>query len=164
MALPKLHFYIETSVWSHWFAEDVPDRRAETRAFLHECRNRGEQVEIYVGRPVLDELAAAPAGQATQLLSLVGEYAPAVVESTPEAVELVAAYLAHGALSPGSVVDATHAALATVHGMDVLVSWNCRHLANLSRRRRINGVSSMLGYTGSLDILTPMEIFEDAGQ
>jgi len=33
-----------------------------------------------------------------------------------------------------------HAALATVYGIDVLISWNLKHLANLSRMRKINGV------------------------
>ena len=160
----KLHLYIETSVWSHWYADDTPERRDETRAFLRRCAAAPHDVVLYISRAVLDELAATPGERGEQLLGLVTEFDPVVVESSSEADDLAAAYLSHGAMPPGSLVDAMHAALATVHGVDVLVSWNCRHLANLSRRRKINAVNAVMGYAGNLDILTPMEIFEDAHQ
>ena len=160
----RLAVYIETSVWSHWFAEDTPERREETQAFLRRCAESPETATVYVSDVVLQALAAAPPERARALLELVEKIGAAVAEASPEAEELAAAYLSHGALPPSRLVDAMHAAIATVHGIDVMASWNFRHLANVSRRRKINAVNAMMGYSGALEIVTPLEVFEDADQ
>jgi predicted nucleic acid-binding protein len=157
-----LRLYIETSVWSHWYADDTPERRDETHAFLEHCAARSTEVLLYVSDAVLRELGAAPGEKGALLLGLVERFAPDVLEETRAADELAQAYLEHEALPGGAVVDAIHAALATVHRVDALVSWNCRDLANLVRRRKINGVNAMMGYVPALEIVTPLEVFADA--
>jgi hypothetical protein len=119
-------------------------------------------VLLYVSDAVLRELGAAPGEKGTLLLGLVERFTPDVLEETRAADELAQAYLEHEALPGGAVIDAIHAALATVHRVDALVSWNCRHLANLVRRRKINGVNAMMGYVPALEIVTPLEVFADA--
>jgi hypothetical protein len=48
----------------------------------------------------------------------------------PEAVALADALVADGVLPAVAAVDSLHLAMATVHRMDVMLTWNCRHLAN----------------------------------
>ena len=53
-----------------------------------------------------------------------------ILDLTDEAVELTEIILASGLLLKTADRDAAHIALASVHQMDVLLSWNCRHIAN----------------------------------
>ncbi len=57
-------------------------------------------------------------------------------------------------------VDAVHIAAATIHGMDYLLTWNCKHIANAQIQRKLSAISLDLGY--ELPILcTPYELFGD---
>jgi hypothetical protein len=76
---------------------------------------------------------------------------------TPEADALAEAYLAHGMVGPGSRSDALHAALATIGRVDVMVSWNFKHIVNLGRIRMFNAVNLEQGY-GLIEIRTPKEV------
>lgn len=76
---------------------------------------------------------------------------------TPDAYELAEAYLAHGIVGPGSRSDALHVALATIGRVDVMVSWNFKHIVNLNRIRLFNAVNLEQGY-GLIEIRTPMEV------
>ena len=58
------------------------------------------------------------------------------------------------------LADALHIAVATVAGVDVLVSWNFKHIVNFRRIRAYNEVNRGMGY-GILDIRTPREISDD---
>ena len=82
-----------------------------------------------------------------------------VLPDTREAAELADAYLARGVLGPGSHSDALHVALATVARVDVLVSWNFKHIVNLGRIRLFNSVNIEWGY-GLVEIRSPKEVLE----
>jgi hypothetical protein len=82
----------------------------------------------------------------------------------PTIFDLADAYARHGAIPPGKRADAVHAAVATVHEMDALVSWNYRHMVNYARRQKINAVNQMMGYNKRIEIVTPPEVDPDAGQ
>ncbi len=77
-----------------------------------------------------------------------------------EAAELAQAYLDHGIGGPGSRADALHVALATVGRVDVLVSWNFKHVVNLGKIRLFNAVNLEQGY-GLIEIRTPKEVVDD---
>ncbi len=83
-----------------------------------------------------------------------------VLLETAEAASLAEAYLAHGIVGPGSRSDALHVALATIGRVDVLVSWNFKHIVNLGRIRLFNAVNLEQGY-GLIEIRTPREVFAD---
>lgn len=53
-----------------------------------------------------------------------------LLESTEEARKLTQGIIDSGLLPAKAESDAAHIALATVHGMDILLTWNCRHIAN----------------------------------
>ncbi len=80
-----------------------------------------------------------------------------VFSDTDEAFELADAYLAHGVVGPGSRADALHVALATVGRVDVIVSWNFRHIVNLGRIRLFQAVNLEKGY-GLIEIRSPREV------
>jgi hypothetical protein len=80
-----------------------------------------------------------------------------LVRSTVEVESLTGRILKSGALPEDAYRDATHIALAAVHGMEVLLSWNCRQIANAAIQPRLEMVAEESGF--SLPILcTPEEM------
>jgi len=79
------------------------------------------------------------------------------VPLSEEAEELAAAYIADGAIMARMRADALHIALATVARVDVLVSWNFKHIVNLRRIHAFNAVNLKRGYP-LLEIRTPREV------
>ena len=73
---------------------------------------------------------------------------------------LANAYLRDGAAGPDFLVDALHIALATVARVDVLTSWNFRHIVNWRRIRLYNAVNLKEGY-GMIDIRSPREVLDE---
>ena len=57
-------------------------------------------------------------------------------------------------------VDALHIATATVHGMDYLLSWNCKHIANATLRGRMESICRFAGFEPPV-ICTPLELVEE---
>jgi len=84
------------------------------------------------------------------------------IEFTEEASDLAETYLQEGVVLPKSRVDAQHIATATIIRVDVLVSWNFKHIVNLERIHGYNSVNLRLGYP-ILEIRTPSEVlnYED---
>ena len=80
-----------------------------------------------------------------------------VLEIVEEAYELAAAFIAGSALPAAAEDDATHIALAAVHGMDYLLTWNCRHIDNAETKPVIRSVCATQGYTCP-EICTPEEL------
>jgi hypothetical protein len=76
---------------------------------------------------------------------------------TDRAEELAQAYIANGVVSRKFIDDARHVAIATTHGIGVIVSWNFKHLANLQRESRFNRANSMYGYP-NVRITSPSEL------
>lgn len=82
------------------------------------------------------------------------------LEIVEEAYDLAAALIAEGALPSSAEDDATHIALAAVHGMDYLLTLNCRHIENAEAKPIVRSVCATLGYTCP-EICTPEELMGD---
>jgi hypothetical protein len=76
-----------------------------------------------------------------------------------EAEDLADAYLKEGAITKKFHEDALHIAIATINKVDVLVSWNFRHIVNHERIKKYNGVNLKRGYM-ILEIRNPREILK----
>ena len=86
-----------------------------------------------------------------------------IVLAAPEiaGLPLVVTYLvAAGGLPPKAQADALHIAIAAVHGIDYLLTWNCTHIANARMRGKIEGLCRAAGYDPPM-LCTPMELVED---
>lgn len=76
-----------------------------------------------------------------------------------ESIELANAYLKDGVIAESSLSDARHIAIATVEKVDILVSWNFKHIVNLKRIHLINSVNLKLGYP-IVEIRSPREVLD----
>lgn len=79
------------------------------------------------------------------------------LQTTDEAILLARAYVHEGAITNKSYDDALHIALATLNNVDVLASWNFKHIVNLNRIRLYNSINLRLGHR-IIEIRTPREI------
>jgi len=78
---------------------------------------------------------------------------------TDESDTLAEQYIAAGIVTENSLNDSRHVALASVAGVDVLVSFNCTHIVKLKRIRKYNGINMVLGYP-QIEIRTPDEVIQ----
>lgn len=81
------------------------------------------------------------------------------IETKAEAEEWAYKYIAEGAIVEKFYEDALHIANATVEEVHVLASWNFKHIVNLDRIRKYNGVNLKNGYQ-TIEIRTPREILK----
>jgi hypothetical protein len=102
--------------------------------------------EVALAPPRVRDLHAEIAGMAEEVLPV-----------TREALEVTTRYAERGVLGPRYRNDMLHIALASITEVDVLVSWNFRHIVRLDKIRLFNGVNIELGYR-PLAIRSPREV------
>src|SRR5690606_37373973 len=95
-------------------------------------------------------------------VGLIPEKSTIHVKSTIEAVELARKYIEEGVVGLTSYADCLHIALATIHHVDILVSWNFKHIVNILKIVSYNSTNSSAGYE-PIDIRSPRELinYED---
>lgn len=81
-----------------------------------------------------------------------------ILELNEEAVKLSDEYLINNIVSEKFKEDALHIALATVYNIDVLVSWNFKHIVNLNKIKQFNSINISQGYQ-LLEIRSPRELY-----
>lgn len=74
-----------------------------------------------------------------------------------ESVILARALVEKGPIPEKATVDALHIAIATVHGMDYLLTWNCKHIANAEMQAAVAAICRAAGYEPPV-ICTPEEL------
>ena len=104
----------------------------------------------------LAELGGAPP-KVREVLQTIPEGMLEEVSFDQDASELARMYLAARVIGESHLEDARHIATATVQRVDILVSWNFKHIVNLDRIRGYNSVNLRLGYT-LLEIRSPQEV------
>jgi hypothetical protein len=128
---------------------------AEATRLFFDAWSLGHVVGV-LSTTLLRELEDAPENVRGLLhRALAGEYES--LDVSEETARLAEAYVRAGVVPPKYADDALHVALATVARVDVLVSWNFKHLVNPARVRAFNGVNIAWGY-GIVTIMTPAEI------
>jgi predicted nucleic acid-binding protein len=153
MLVRKLLIYVDASVVGG--CED--DEFRDDSLALWEQFRTGRHT-LVLSEHTVRELVGAPPAVRSRITEIPPE-SLVVLPDQPEAVALAEVYLKHGVLGPGSCSDALHIALATTRRVDVLVSWNFRHIVNLGRIRLFNAVNFEEGF-GVLEIRTPREVLE----
>jgi predicted nucleic acid-binding protein len=115
---------------------------------------------IYI---VEDEASQGDPAIAAQRLNLLQSLI--FLDLTEEAIELAQEFLQQSNLPPKAVNDALHMALATVYGLNYLLTWNCKHMANAQVQRKLSQISFGLGYELPF-ICTPYEFmgFDSLGE
>jgi len=148
----KLRIYLDTSIFSAYYDERSPERRAQTEDFW-------ERVTAYdASTSVLarEELEKTPnAGRRRQLLRLLEGLT--VHRVSADMRTLAEDYVRAGVFTRIMLSDAVHVAAAVLTRQDILLSWNFRHLVNRVRRAKVNEVNISLGLP-TIEVIAPPEI------
>lgn len=150
-----LRYYVDTSVIGGCL--DDKFREDSTRVF---AMFREGRAVVVVSDLTLLELASAPQG-VQAVLQAVPQSHRQDVELTAEAEALAEKYVAAGVVGSSQLVDAQHIAIATLERVDVLLSWNFKHVINLRRIHGFNSVNLREGLP-VLEMRSPLEITDDA--
>ena len=103
------------------------------------------QHELFTSEIVLAEISEGEAAMAQQRLEVMDGIKTLRVTEDTEA--LTRRILESGLLPLAADRDAAHIALATIYEMDILLSWNCRHIANASIQARLRRLAGQMGLT-----------------
>jgi len=155
---PKI--YVETTIISYLAARPSRDliTAAHQQVTQEWWENRRADFDLFVSQLVIQE-ATAGDEQAVQRRQQVLEEL-ALLQLNEEAVALARTLIDEGALPDKAVGDALHIAIATVHGMDYLLTWNLKHLANAAMRNAITLTCRARNYEPPV-ICTPEELLEE---
>ena len=112
---------------------------------------------MFVSEVVIGEVSIGDIELARQRLMLAQELP--LLAITEEAEHLAPLLLKAAGLALNAQTDALHMAVSAVHGMDYLLSWNCKHIANARIRRAIETQCRASGFEPPV-ICTPQELME----
>jgi Mg-chelatase subunit ChlI len=152
--------YIETSIPSYLTAR--PSRDVRTAAWQQITVQWWEQArqhyELFTSELVVSEAAEGSPEAAQRRLDALRGIKELVIDSEMEA--LAARLVAEGGFPAEAEVDALHVAIAAVQAVDLLLTWNCRHINNAETKPIIRAVCAVAGYTCP-EICTPQELLSE---
>ena len=151
--------YIETTVVSYltaWPSRDVviAGYQQTTRDWW---RNAADRFELVASELVINEASVGDADAARDRLTALESIT--LLDATDQAAGLAQQLIEFGAIPKKAAEDAAHIAIAVTNGIEYLVTWNCRHIANATMRIQIEQVCRNAGYEPTI-ICTPDELME----
>ncbi len=154
---PKV--YLETTIISYFAARPSRDiiTAAHQQITQEWWEGRRSNFEIYISQIVLQEVNEGDKDAIQRRMDMIESVAE--IEVNPEAVALAQALVSDGVVPEKAAADALHIAIATVQGMDYLLTWNLKHLANAVIRNAIAEACRQRGYEPPV-ICTPEELME----
>ena len=153
MTARRLRVYADTSVFGGCYDDEFAE---DSRIFFDEVKSG--RFTLVVSSVTLRELVDAPENVRRLLASLPAES----VENFPDCPEIVMlrdAYIEAGVVGVGSSEDAEHVAAASIAEVDMIVSWNFRHIVHFEKINGYHGVNLIRGYR-PVDIYSPKEVIE----
>jgi predicted nucleic acid-binding protein len=149
--------YIETSILGYLTARATKNLiiAANIEVTRDWWESRKNDFTLYISQVVLDEVAQGDAEIAVQRLELIQNLP--LLELNENVSKLAAQFLQKSNLPLRASDDTTHIAAATVYGLDYLLTWNCKHIANAQIQKKLSQISAEFGYELPT-ICTPYEL------
>jgi len=148
--------YLDTSVIGAIFDTEDPNRVEQTKYLLSILKDRDGYVP-FISNILIEEIERAPIQIRSELEKQIKEMKCEIIYENKSSINLVSEYIKKRIVSNKYREDARHLAIAVIQNMDLIVTWNCVHMANYRKKRMIWAVNLMLGYD-QIDIVTPLEV------
>ena len=160
-AKKKLKVYCETSFWSYLTAKPSGDpEKAMRQAFTLRWWNEvAPRCEIFVSGFVYDEAQDGDTEASERRIEEILKWNFALYAES-EVANLARKLREQHQVFANEVTDAAHIAIAAVTQMDVLLTWNCRHMANIVELPKTASIVARCGYVCPL-IVTPKDFLEE---
>ena len=152
--------YIETSIIGYVTSRPSRDLIAAANQQLTRdwWENHRGRYDLYISETVLLECSAGDIQAAQKRLDALSGIP--VLDVTEDAEKLAGALVGQIPLPENAEIDALHIAIATVHGVNYLLTWNCTHIANAVLRPRIEAICRFTGFEPPT-ICTPQQLIEE---
>lgn len=149
--------YIETTIISYLTARQSRDLivAAHQQITQEWWETRRIFFNLFISELVIREAGSGDKAAAQRRLAAITEIP--LLELNEEILSLASNLVVEKAIPENAKEDALHIALATVHGMDYILTWNCRHIANAELRAAVSNVCVSHGYQSPV-ICTPEEL------
>jgi predicted nucleic acid-binding protein len=148
----RLKIYIDTSVIGGYFD---PEFENESKALFKKFQEK--EFDLVISDLTQSELTRAPKNVKDLINNL--DLHSEIVSISPEAISLAQEYINENVVGQTSMDDCLHIALATINKIDILVSWNFKHIVNIRRIRGYNAINILNGYP-TLEIRSPKDIID----
>ena len=145
--------YLDTTVPSAYYDDRAPDRQRLTQEFW---QGRCLAMDAVISTITLLEIRNTPNENRRQKMENLVQNLT-VLSFSNEADNLAQEYVRRGIFPEKFTSDANHVAIAVVHGIGYLASWNFRHLVRINTRREVNLVNALEGYN-PIEIVAPPEL------
>ena len=151
--------YVETSIPSYYF-----ERRPTVKARLWRettrewWDNHRRAYSLFTSTFVLAELRNAPSSKGASAVNLLSG-----IQLLPELAglnEVIAYYIEHRLMPADALGDAAHLAMASMHRMDFLLTWNINHLANANKIQHLSVLNARLGLAVPI-VTTPFTLLPE---
>jgi rRNA-processing protein FCF1 len=162
--MKKLKVYLDTSIINFLYVDDSPEYKKATEVFFENvvAKNR---IDTYISNIVIDEInKTEDIKQRDKLLKTFEKYDNIRIlvandETINEIALLSENYINNDILPKKKIADSFHVAYSTVFGMDILLSWNFQHLANVNKEQKIIILNKTLGYNYPFRMANPLEVY-----
>lgn len=154
----KLKVYLDTSILSFNYANDSPFYAKITSDFFN---NYIDEFDIYISDVVLLEIEKNTNLELkNKMLKLVEKYNIKILDTKNDnkIIDLAKKYINESVIPKNKIEDALHLAVTTINELDILLSWNFRHLANIKKQMQINSINEREGYLKKLNLLSLLEV------
>jgi predicted nucleic acid-binding protein len=162
--MKKLKVYLDTSIINFLYADDSPHYRKATEVFFENIISTNK-VDAYISSVVIDEINKTEnMDHRNALLETFEKYSNIKTiftenETTEEIAFLADAYVKNSIIPQNKAADAFHVAYSTLFQMDILLSWNFKHLANINKEHKIMTLNRTLGYNYPFRMANPLEVY-----
>ncbi len=156
----KRKVYLETSIISYYTARPSRDLvTAARQEITHEIWPvlQGE-FDIYISALVIQEASRGDEEAARKRLNALSDFS--VLELKPQAQELAKSLIAENAIPANAEEDALHIAVASLNGMEFLLTWNFSHINNAFKKSKIIRAIEEQGFIPP-EICSPEEFIGD---
>jgi len=156
---PKSKLYIETTIISYLTARPSRDlvvaaHQQITQTWWDEQKNF---YDLYISQLVVQEVSAGDQQAVERRLNFISDLTLLALKE--ESLSLTRALISEKIIPTQAIEDALHIAIATIHGMEYLLTWNCKHIANAMMRNKLSVCIKSFGYEPPV-ICTPEELLE----
>ena len=156
--MTKQRLYLETTIPSYLTSRPSRDLiiAGHQQITKEWWEKRKDGFQICISQLVIDEARAGDPGAALERMRVIKDFP--MLDITPEVGFLASGILDSGILPPKAATDAAHIAIAAVHGLDFLLTWNCVHIANAVIAKAVAKTCRQHGFECPI-ICTPEELF-----
>ena len=156
----KEKVYVETSVISYFTGRKTKDviisaRQKLTKIWWETISNK---YEAFISPYVIEEISKGNEKFSEKRLNAVKSFD--VLSSSPEIEELAEEYFKKLKIPEKAFFDCNHLACAVISGMDIIVSWNFKHIVNFDKIRLYNSVNLKHGYR-IIEIRNPRDLTDE---